>query len=73
MVEPGSFGGSCAERAENARLWHPVSPPEEDSMQQHLTPQELAEHFTLLPAEQTLLTHRRGINKALQEGTCDIT
>src|SRR5438105_4091075 len=33
----------------------PSPPPEEDSMQQHLTPQELAEHFTLLPHEQVLL------------------
>jgi Domain of unknown function (DUF4158) len=32
-------------------------------MQQHLTPQELAEHFTLLPQEQALLAHRRGINQ----------
>ena len=32
-------------------------------MQQHLTPQELAEHFTLLPHEQVLLAHRSGSNK----------
>jgi hypothetical protein len=32
-------------------------------MQQHLTPQELAEHFTLLPQAQALLAHRRGINQ----------
>ena len=32
-------------------------------MRQNLTPQELAEHFTLLPAEQELLANKTGANR----------
>ena len=32
-------------------------------MRQHFTPQELAEHFTLLPAEQELLANKTGVNR----------
>jgi len=32
-------------------------------MRQHFTPQELAEHFTLLPAEQALLANKTGVNQ----------
>ena len=32
-------------------------------MRQNFTPQELAEHFTLLPAEQELLANKTGANR----------
>ena len=32
-------------------------------MRQHFTPQELVEHFTLLPAEQELLANKTGVNR----------
>jgi hypothetical protein len=32
-------------------------------MRQHFTPQELAEHFTLLPAERELLANKTGANR----------
>jgi hypothetical protein len=34
-----------------------------ETMRQHFTPQELAEHFTLLPAEQELLANKTGVNR----------
>jgi Domain of unknown function (DUF4158) len=33
------------------------------TMRQNFTPQELAEHFTLLPAEQDLLANKTGANR----------
>jgi hypothetical protein len=32
-------------------------------MRQYCTPQELAEHFTLLPHEHTLLANKRSVNR----------
>src|SRR5918999_2696764 len=37
--------------------------PEEVAMRQYFTPQELVDHFTLLPHEHDLLANKSGVNR----------
>src|SRR5207249_5239123 len=40
-----------------------LNPQEEVAMRQYFTPQELTDHFTMLPQEHVLLANKSGVNR----------
>src|SRR5918992_342095 len=50
------------ECAVTPHFWH-IRPRRRWTMRQYFTPQELVDHFTLLPHEHGLLAHKSGINR----------